>query len=206
MTATQAMYLVGEYQRGKSMLWHAGASSVSIAGIQLARSEDAEAGIFVTAGSREKVEFCQRLGATEGFDYHSQDWRVGVMEATRGKGVDVIVDFVGAPYFDGNLEVAARDARIVCLGFMGGARLADGVDISRLLVKRVRVEGSSLRSRDEAYQRRLRDMLVEHALPKLRDGTFQVPIEKVFRMEEIQEAHRLMESNQTKGKLICRVD
>jgi NADPH:quinone reductase-like Zn-dependent oxidoreductase len=205
ITATQAMYLVGEYSRGKSMLWHAGASGVSIAGIQLARADGA-AKVFVTASSREKIEFCKGLGATDGFDYKTQDWSRGILDATGGKGVDVIVDYVGAPYFDGNLEAAGRDARIVCLAFMGGARLPEGVDISRLLRKRIRVEGSSLRSRDEAYQRKLRDMLVEHALPKFRDGSFQVPVEKVFRMEEIQEAHRLMESNQTKGKLICRVD
>ena len=205
ITATQAMYLVGEYSCGKSMLWHAGASSVSIAGIQLAKSDGASE-IFVTASSQEKIDFCKGLGATEGFNYKTQDWSREVLTATGGKGVDVIVDYIGAPYFDGNLETAARDARVVCLAFMGGARLPEGVDISRLLMKRIRVEGSSLRSRDEVYQGRLRDMLVEHALPKFRDGSFKVPIEKVFKMEEIQEAHRLMESNRTKGKLICRVD
>lgn len=205
ITATQAMYLVGEYRRGKSTLWHAGASSVSIAGIQLARSEDRAAKIFVTASSQEKIDFCKGLGATEGFNYKSQDWSREVLEATEGKGVDIIVDYIGAPYFDGNLDAAGRDARVVCLGFMGGTKLPEGVDISRLLRKRIRVEGSSLRSRDEAYQGKLRDMLVEHALPKFRDGSFKVPVEKVFKMEEIQEAHRLMESNQTKGKLICRV-
>jgi len=120
--------------------------------------------------------------------------------------VDVIIDFVGASYFDQNIDAAARDGRIVNLGFLGGTKLEAGIDIGRFLRKRLRYEGSSLRSRDEAYQGKLRDMLVEHALPKFIDKSFKIIIEKVFKMEEIQEAHALLESNQTMGKLICTVD
>jgi len=120
--------------------------------------------------------------------------------------VDVIIDFVGASYFNQNLEAIGRDGRIVNLGFLGGTTLPEGIDIGRFLRKRVRYEGSSLRSRDEQYQGKLRDMLVEHGLPQLIDGTYKVPIEKVFKMDEIQKAHELMESNKTKGKLICMVD
>jgi NADPH:quinone reductase-like Zn-dependent oxidoreductase len=94
----------------------------------------------------------------------------------------------------------------VNLGFLGGATVEGKTDISRFLRKRLRFEGSSLRSRDEAYQGKLRDLLVEHSLPKFVDGTFKVFVEKVFKMEDIQEAHLLMESNQTMGKLICTVD
>jgi NADPH:quinone reductase-like Zn-dependent oxidoreductase len=205
ITAIQAMYLIGEYQRGKSILWHAGASSVSIAGIQLAKA-DAASQILTTASSSAKLDFCKSLGATHAFNYTTQDWATEVLAATHGQGVDIIIDYIGAPYFDGNLSAAARDARIVCLAFMGGATLPAGVDISRLLRKRLRIEGSSLRSRDEAYQRALRDMLVQHALPRFRDGTFQVPVERVFGFEQVQEAHRLMESNRTMGKLVVRVE
>ena len=206
ITATQAMYLVGEFEAGKSILWHAGASSVSIAGIQLARADGAAA-VYVTAGSDEKVEFCvKELGATAGFNYHTQDWAQEVLKVTEGKGVDVIVDFVGQNYFQGNLNAAARDGRIVLLGLMSGSKLPAGVDIGPFLWKRLRMEGSSLRSRDEGYQGKLRDTLAEHALPKFRVGTFKVLIEKVFPWEEIVEAHKLMESNKTKGKLICTID
>ena len=205
ITATQAMYLVGGFEPGKSILWHAGASSVSIAGIQLARADNAAA-IYVTAGSDDKVRFCvEELGATAGFNYKTEDWAKEVLNATGGKGVDVVVDFIGQNYFQGNLNVAARDGRIALLGTMSGTKLPAGVDIGPLLFKRIRYEGSTLRSRDEGYQRRLRDMLVEHALPKFKDGTFKVLVEKVFPWEEIVEAHKLMESNQTKGKIICTV-
>ncbi|ETI28145.1 hypothetical protein G647_00594 [Cladophialophora carrionii CBS 160.54] len=204
ITATQALYVVGEFKPGMSVLWHAGASSVSIAGIQLCKADGASA-IYVTASTREKIEFTKSLGATEGFSYKEGDWAQALLKHTDGKGVDLIVDFIGAGYFDQNLDAAARDAHIVNLGNLGGNVLQKQVDISRFLRKRLRYEGSSLRSRDEKYQGRLRDMLVEHALPRFVDGRFKVIVEKVFKMEEIQEAHKLMESNQTMGKLICTV-
>ncbi|KAL8825966.1 MAG: hypothetical protein Q9170_007589 [Blastenia crenularia] len=203
ITATQAMYLIGEFAPGKTILWHAGASSVSIAGIQLSKGDKAGA-IFVTAGSQEKIDFCvKELGATAGFNYHTQDWAKEVLAATNGKGVDIIVDFVGQNYFQGNLDAAAKDGRIVHLGAMSGTKLPAGVDIGAFVRKRVRFEGSSLRSRDEEYQGRLRNTLVEHALPLIKKGEMKVYVEKVFPWEEIVQAHKLMESNTTKGKIIC---
>ncbi|KAI4273521.1 MAG: hypothetical protein L6R38_006322 [Xanthoria sp. 2 TBL-2021] len=205
ITATQALYLIGSFHPGQSILWHAGASSVSIAGIQLCASDSASQ-IFVTAGSQSKIDFCVReLGATAGFNYNTQDWAKEVLAATDGKGVDIIVDFVGGTYFQGNLDAVARDGRIVHLGAMGGTRLSEGTDIGAFVRKRVRFEGSSLRSRDEGYQGRLRDMVLERAVPRLRRGELKVFVERVFDWEEIVQAHLLMESNQTRGKIICRV-
>ncbi|KAL8936662.1 MAG: hypothetical protein Q9216_004815 [Gyalolechia sp. 2 TL-2023] len=205
ITATQAMYLIGEFAPGKTILWHAGASSVSISGIQLSKGDNAGA-IFVTAGSQEKIDFCVKdLGATAGFNYHTQDWAKEVLAATDGKGVDIIVDFIGQNYFQGNLDAAARDGRIVHLGAMSGTKLAAGVDMGAFVRKRLRFEGSSLRSRDEVYQGKLRNTLVEHALPLIRKGEMKVYVEKVFPWEEIVQAHELMESNQTKGKIILNM-
>ena len=206
ITATQAMYLVGGFAPGKSILWHAGASSVSIAGIQLAKDDGASA-IYVTAGSQDKINFCvDELGATAGFNYHTQDWSKEVLKATDGKGVDVIIDFVGQSYFQGNLDAAARDGHIVNLGFLSGTKLPAGVDIGAFVMKRLTFQGSSLRSRDEDYQGKLRNMLEEHTVPKMKDGTFKVPVDKVFSWKEIVKAHQLMETNATKGKIICTVD
>jgi NADPH:quinone reductase-like Zn-dependent oxidoreductase len=200
------MYLVGEFEPGKSILWHAGASSVSIAGIQLSLAAKASA-VYVTAGSQEKIDFCVKdLGATAGFNYHAQNWSEEILKVTQGKGIDIIIDFVGPSYFQGNLDAAARDGRIVNLGLLSGARLAAGADLSAFVIKRLRFEGSSLRSRDEKYQGELRDKLADLALPKLRDGSFKAYVEKVLPWEEIVEAHKLMESNKTKGKIICVVD
>lgn len=200
------MYLIGEFEPGKSILWHAGASSVSIAGIQLSRENNARA-IYVTAGSQEKIDFCVgELGATAGFNYRTDDWAAEIQRATANQGVDLVIDFVGATHFQGNLDVAGRDGHIVQLGQMGGSTLPAGVDISGFIRKRLRLEGSTLRSRDEQYQKKLRDLLVEHAMPKFKDGTFRVFLEKVFPFEQIVDAHKLLESNRTKGKVICTVD
>lgn len=178
---------------------------MSIAGIQLSKADKASA-VYVTAGSQEKIDFCTKeLGATAGFNYHTQDWAGEIQKATDGKGVDIIIDFVGAPYFQGNLKAAARDGHIVLLGFMGGTKLPEGVDISTFIMKRLRFEGSSLRSRDEDYQGKLRNRLGEQAMPKFADGSFKIFVEKVFNWEDVVKAHELMESNKTKGKIICTI-
>ncbi|KAI0134188.1 hypothetical protein BJ170DRAFT_699820 [Xylariales sp. AK1849] len=204
ITATQALYLVGEFSKGKSVLWHAGASGVSIAGIQLSKDSGASA-VYATAGTDEKCAFIEKeLGATKAFNYKSTpDWDDQILKLTDGKGVDVIVDFIGASYFQRNLNVAARDARWVALGMMGGTKL-DGVDFAKLLFKRVRLEGSTLRSRDPDYQGKLRDKLAEY-VPHFETGKLKILVDTVLPMEKIQEAHRLLEANKTTGKIICTV-
>ncbi|KAF2795327.1 putative quinone oxidoreductase [Melanomma pulvis-pyrius CBS 109.77] len=205
ITATQAMYNIAKFTPGKSILWHAGASSVSIAGIQLS-SADSASSVFATARQDEKCAFAvETLGATAAFNTTTQDWVSEVKKATGGKGVDIIVDFIGASYFQQNLDAIAKDGVVVCLGFMGGTKLPAGVDISAFILKRCSFVGSSLRSRDEEYQGKLRDQLVEHALPRFQDGRFKLLIDKVLPWENIQEAHKLLEDNKTKGKVICTI-
>lgn len=182
------MYTVGEFTKGKTILWHAGASSVSIAGIQLAKIGGASA-IYVTAGSQDKIDFCvKELGATAGFNYKKQDWSKEILNATEGKGVDLTIDFIGQNYFQGNLNAAARDGRIVLLGLMSGLKTEGGVDIGPILFKRLRVEGSTLRSRDVDYQGKLRDKL-ESYLEYFENGTFKIFVDKVLPWEKIVEAH-----------------
>jgi NADPH:quinone reductase-like Zn-dependent oxidoreductase len=218
ITASQALWMVGglgEVVEGKGVkdkrvLWHAGASGVSLSGVQLCKGEGVKE-VLVTASSEEKIAWAKEFaGADAGFSYKdpNKSWDEAVLEHTGGEGVDLIVDFVGGPYFDGNLNAAAKNGRIVSLGTMGGPKVnvEGGVDIGRFLRKRLRFEGSTLRARDEEYQGKLRDLLVEHALPRFKDGRFKVPVEKVFKWTDIQEAHREMERNTSKGKLICVVE
>lgn len=203
ITATQALHLVLEFARGKSILWHAGASGVSISGIQLSLVAGASA-VYATAGTQDKCDFItSKLGATAAFNYKTQDWADEVKKATGGKGVDYIVDFVGADYFQKNLDVAARDGRIVLLGTLSGTKVPD-LDISQILYKRLRVQGSTLRSRDEHYQGKLRDKLEEY-IPDFESGRLQVFVDKVMDWGEIQEAHKLMEDAKNLGKIICTI-
>lgn len=205
ITATQALYLIGEFVPGKSVLWHAGASSVSIAGVQLAKADGASA-VYVTSRTQDKIDWCvKELGADGGFDTSGdKQWAAELNERTNNKGVDVLIDFMGASTFQQNLDAAAKDCHIVNLGYLSGTKLPAGVDISAFVRKRVRYEGSSLRSRDTEYQGKLRDKL-EQYLPNFENGTFKIFVEKVFDWNDIQEAHKLMESNQTKGKIICKI-
>jgi NADPH:quinone reductase-like Zn-dependent oxidoreductase len=205
ITALQAMTTVGEFTSGKSILWHAGASSVSIAGIQLSIVLGASA-IYATVGSDEKVEFCKSMGATTAWNYRTSNWEDEVRIATQGKGVDIIIDFVGQKYFQMNLNSAALDGRIVIVGLLSGAKMTGAeLDLSPFVTMRLRIEGSRLRSRGLSYQRQLRDKLERDVVPKFVDGSLSVPIEKVFDWQNIQDAHLLMESNTIKGKIVCRV-
>ncbi|KAF4552489.1 Zinc-binding dehydrogenase-like protein 20 [Elsinoe fawcettii] len=205
ITALQAMYLIGEFDTGKSILWHAGASSVSIAGMQLSKAGGAGK-VFATARQDEKVQWIEKtLGADKAWNTEKEDWGTQVLEATGGKGVDVIVDYVGGSYFADNLKAAARDGRIVNLATLGGGKVTGDADIGMFVRKRLRFEGSSLRSRDEDYQGKLRDRLVDIALDRFKSGEFTSHVEKVFDWNQVVEAHQLMESNKTKGKLICTI-
>ena len=203
ITATQTLYLILGIAPGQSILWHAGASGVSIAGIQLSKAAGAGA-IYATAGSQAKCDFIvNELGATAAFNYKEGDWAAEILKATGGKGVDLIVDFVGASYFHQNLEAIAFDGRWALLGFLGGT-MVDKVDMSKMLFKRIRIQGTSLRGRDEVYQGKLRDRLEEH-VSKFDSGEFKIFIDTVLPWAEVVKAHQLLEENKSTGKIICTI-
>jgi putative PIG3 family NAD(P)H quinone oxidoreductase len=203
ITATQALHKVLGFTKGKSILWHAGASGVTVAGMQLSLAAGASE-VYATAGTDAKCAFItSQVGATAAFNYKTQDWASEIKERTGGKGVDYIVDFVGGTYFQKNLDVAARDARVVLLGTLGGGKVPDA-DISQILYKRMRIEGSTLRSRDESYQGELRDML-ETYIPGFESRKLKIILDTVLPWEKIQEAHRHMEDGKNSGKIVCTI-
>ncbi|EME46268.1 hypothetical protein DOTSEDRAFT_42812 [Dothistroma septosporum NZE10] len=218
MTALQALRLVGEWSpKMKSILWHAGASSVSIAGIQLSLSLSPNPKVYATTRQDAKCEFVvHQIGATAAFNstksYPKADGSIGgswadeVRRANGGEGIDLVIDYVGAPYFADNLAVVARDGRIVQLGMMGGTLLPEKTDISAFIMKRASFVGSTLRSRSPKYQGKLRDLFAEEVLPKLVSGAYKMPLARVLSWKKIEEAHLLLEGNKTMGKLVCVVD
>ncbi|KAI9167698.1 Quinone oxidoreductase PIG3 [Paramyrothecium foliicola] len=202
-TATQALHLILGFAKGKSILWHAGASGVSVAGIQLSRLAGASE-IYATAGIEEKCNFItSKLGATAAFNYKTQDWAKEIKDKTDGKGVDFIVDFIGGTYFQKNIDVAAKDGRIVLLGLMGGTKVPEA-DISQILYKRLRIEGSTLRSRDLEYQGVLRDKLEEY-VPDFEADKLKIIVDTVLPWDKIQEAHAHMEDGKNSGKIVCTI-
>jgi NADPH:quinone reductase-like Zn-dependent oxidoreductase len=219
-TALQALHFVGQYttQSTGSILWHAGASAVSVAGIQLSahahlvdRPSAPPPKVFATARQQTKCDFIVgELGATAAVNMTShpdkRSWAAEVKRLNGGAGVDLVVDFLGGPYLEANLDVLALDGRVVQLGWLDGPIAPAPVNIAGFLTKRARVQGSQLRSRDLGYQVKLRDFFVEHVLPGLVEGRFKHVVERVLPWEDVRTAHELLESNQTKGKVVCVID
>ncbi|KAL7940529.1 zinc-binding dehydrogenase [Trichoderma barbatum] len=216
-TALQALHFVGQYssEDTRSILWHAGASAVSVAGIQLSRdahlikSPNSPAPkVFATARKQEKCHFVvEELGAVGAVDISQhpdkQSWAGEIKKLNGDQGMDLVVDFLGGPYLQSNLDVLALDGRIVQLGWLDGPNSNGNVNIAGFMVKRARVQGSQLRSRTLEYQIKLRDFFEANVLPGLVEGRFKHVVERVIPWDRVEEAHVLLESNQTKGKVVC---
>ncbi|KAK0529770.1 hypothetical protein OC835_004229 [Tilletia horrida] len=210
-TAFQALRLLSNVQPGDDVLIHAGASGVGLAAIQLARDFGAK-DVYVTAGSQEKIDFCKSLGATDGINYKNvSNWADELRKLTDGKGVDVIMDFLGASYFRANLDSLKVDGRMTLQGLMGGINLADGFDISAILGKRLTIRGSMLRSRSLEYQSDLvQAFLKEGVLDKCThseaERKHKLVIHKVYPWTQIKDAHDEMQANSNTGKIIMTID
>ncbi|CAO3598679.1 unnamed protein product [Absidia cylindrospora] len=205
-TAYQALFLVSELKKGEDVLIHAGASGVGIAAIQLAKEAGANR-IFITAGTDEKVKFCKTLGATHGVNYKTENWAEIIAKETSGKGVNVIVDFIGKNYFVDNIETLGLDGRMVILAFMSGAQV-DGVNLGSILRKRLRIQGSTLRSRSVEYQAHLREEVYNHAIKGhfgCANGKFKIFIDSVYDWKDIIKATEHMEANRSMGKIVVNV-
>ena len=201
LTAYQALFWLARLQPGERVLVHAGASGVGTAAIQLARLHGAE--VWVTA-SAAKHDRCRALGAQLAIDYRQADFAAVVREQTQGQGVAVILDFLAAPYFQRNLDSLALDGRLVMLALMGGIK-AESVNLLPLLRKRLQVMGSTLRNRSLAYKIDLSRALVADAWPAFAAGTLQPVIDRVLPWTEAATAHRLIEANDTIGKVVLAV-
>jgi NADPH:quinone reductase-like Zn-dependent oxidoreductase len=183
----------------RHVLIHAGASGVGTAAIQLVR--DAGAQPLVTAGTDAKLEACRALGAVAAFNYKEGSFTPAVRAATAGRGVDLVLDVVGAPYWEQNLECLALDGRIVLIATMGGGRV-EGFDLAALMRKRAWVTGTTLRVRDLGYKIRLTRELATHAMPRFADGRLRAVVDRVFDWKDAAEAHRYMEENRNVGKIV----
>ena len=198
MTAWQSLSWLGRLAPGEKVLVHAGASGVGTAAIQLAREMGASE-IFVTA-SPGKHALCAKIGATCAIDYRSEDFEE-VLATICPDGIDVIVDCIGAPYFQKNLNALGLDGRLVMLAMMGGASV-EQTDLMLLLRKRLQVMGSTLRNRSLEYKSRLSGDLYRFAWPLFEKGRLRPVVDRIFPMEEALAAHRYMENNQNQGKIV----
>src|SRR5262249_52403339 len=159
--------------------------------------------VFVTAGSDDKCRRCRELGATAAINYRSEDFGARTRELTDGRGVDVVLDHIGAAYLAHNVAVLAPGGRLVLIGLMGGAK--GEVNLAQLLVGRLSVIGSTLRSRSVDEKARIVAAFRSRFGAALAAGRLRAPIDRVLPLAEAAEAHRRMQASEPFGKIGLRV-
>ncbi|XP_065837603.1 quinone oxidoreductase PIG3-like [Oscarella lobularis] len=206
MTAYSALYWSSSMRQGESILIHAGASGVGLAATQLVKALSGGGKTFITSSSEAKISFCSKIvgGELHGINYKEKDFAEEIVSATGGKGVDVIIDFVGASYWEKNLKSIAVDGRIVLLGLLGGSVTESGLNLGMILRKRVAVVGSTLRARSLEYKRRLTEEIVTKAVPLFEKGLLKPVIDSVYPLEDVQAAHDRMQKNLNSGKILLK--
>ncbi|WP_320196078.1 NAD(P)H-quinone oxidoreductase [Agrobacterium rosae] len=187
---------------GETVLIHGGSSGIGTTAIQLAKAFGAD--VYTTAGSKEKCEACEKLGAKRAINYREEDFAEVIKSETGGKGVDVILDMIGASYFQKNLASLAKDGCLSIIAFLGG-NMAEKVDLRPIMVKRLTVTGSTMRPRTADEKRAIRDELATQVWPLLEAGEIAPVIHDVIDFDHVADGHRLMESSSHIGKIVMRV-
>jgi NADPH2:quinone reductase len=196
------LFMIGRLAPGESVLIHGGTSGIGVTAIQLAHAFDSVA--YATAGSDEKVAACRRLGAAEAFNYRTTDFLDETKRVTDGRGVDVVLDMVGAPYFPRNLRCLTLDGRLVMIAFLQGAKL-DALDLTPIMTRRLTVTGSTMRPRTTAQKGAIARELRAKVWPRLDEGRCGAVVCQVFPLAEAARAHALMESSTHIGKIVLKV-
>lgn len=191
----------GRLQRGESLLVHGGASGIGTTAIQLATALGAR--VYATAGNAEKQALCEKLGALRAINYRSEKFFEVMREQTDNRGVDVILDIVGAPYFSDNIRLLRDDGRLLIIAVLGGAKTE--VNLAQVLVKRLTVSGSTLRSRPVAEKGRIARALEQQVWPLLERRQIAPVIQDVLPLHAAAQTHQRLEANEAMGKFVLRV-
>ena len=201
-TAYFNLYMEANLSEGEKALIHAGASGVGTAAIQICKAKGNPC--FVTAGTKEKISRCMELGAEGGTVRNEENFADAVAKWTDNNGVQVILDPVGANYLEDNMKSLTLEGRLVMIGLMGGAETS--INLGLLMMKRLRIIGSTLRAQPIPKKTEIMNNLNENIWPLLESGDIKPIIDTVIPIEEVDKAHKLMESNQTFGKVILKVN
>ena len=201
-TAYDALFNWCRLSMGERALIHAAGSGVGVAAIQLAR--EAGAVTFGTASSAEKLRRAAELGLDVGINYRDEDFADVVRQKTGGRGVDVVLDVIGAPYWDRNIASMALKGRMVLVGTMGGGQIE--TNVGALMPKRLSVFGTVLRMRSLGEKIVLTEQFRRHVLPLIESGKVRPVIDRVFPLEQAADAHRYMEPNANFGKIALAMD
>lgn len=204
ITAHDALITQAGMRRGERVLVHAVGSGVGLAAVQTVR---AFGGVcYGTARTRQKIERARAFGLTDGMVITGDptSLRDVLREWSDGNGMDVVIDLVGGPYLAASLECAAQLGRIILVGLLGGRSAT--LDLGALLTRRVTIRGTVLRTRPAREKAAATEAFRRDVLPLLEQGELQPVIDRVFPLDQIREAHALLESNATFGKVVLSHD
>jgi len=193
----------GRLQAGERVLIHGGTSGIGVAAVQMAHAFGAE--VYATAGSDAKCQACLALGATHAINYKNEDFVESILRATYNKGVDVVIDIVGADYFMRNLKCLSMDGRLVQVATQSGSKV-DGFELFRVMQKRLVITGSTLRPRSSIEKGKLATSLKTRVWPLLNSGQLRPVIDKVFNFNDVADAHRYLEAGQHIGKVMLQME
>lgn len=182
---------------GETFLVHGGTGGIGSFAIQYAKGLGCT--VATTAGTEEKLEICRELGADIALDYHD-DWGAQLKEATEGRGVDVILDIMGAKYLDANVKALAKGGRMVVIGLQGGVK--GELNLGLLLNKRGTVTATSLRFRSAEEKAEICAQVAEKVWPLIESGQIRLAGETRFPMERASEAHAWLTSGENVGKIV----
>jgi putative PIG3 family NAD(P)H quinone oxidoreductase len=201
MTVWHNVFERGGLSTGETLLIHGGSSGIGTMAIQLAKAFGAK--VIVTVGAQDKADACLKLGADRAINYKNEDFVAEVKSATAGDGANVILDMVGGDYIERNYEAAAIDGRVVQIAFLGGPKAT--VNFAKLMVKRLRHTGSTLRPRSNADKAAMVAAIEAKVMPLLREGRVRPLMDSTFPLEKAVDAHRRMESSAHIGKIVLTV-
>ena len=188
-------------QKGERFLVHGGSSGIGTTAIQLAKAFGAE--VFTTAGSREKCDACEALGADLAINYKEEDWVAVLREKTEKQGVDVILDMVGGSYIQKNIDSLNWDGRLSIIAFLTGAKAE--LMLARFMVKRQTMTASTLRAQSDAAKAAIAAELREKVWPLFVSGEVKPIVDSILPLSEAAKAHERMESSTHIGKIILQI-
>ncbi|WP_298147634.1 NAD(P)H-quinone oxidoreductase [uncultured Acinetobacter sp.] len=194
------VFEMGQAKAGETLLVHGGTSGIGTTALMLAKALGLNT--FATVGSDEKVHAISHL--TTAINYKTQNFEDVIQAATDKAGVDVILDIVGAPYLEQNLNLLRRDGRLVYIAFLGGAK-AKEVKLGQIMMKRLTITGSTMRARTTQEKASITQGLKTQVWPLLEQGQCIPMIYKTFNFEQIQDAHAALDTGEHVGKVVVEV-
>ena len=201
LTVYLNVFQLGGLPKGGSVLVHGGGSGIGTTTIDLVKRFGGT--VIATAGSADKCQKCLDLGADAVANYKEDDWGAVVKETTGGRGVDVVLDSIGAKYLEGNLNALAMDGALVLIGLMGGAKAE--ISLATVMMRRLRLQGSTLRTRTPAEKRAIVAGFRAEFGSDLDAGKIRPTLHQVFPLAEASEAHRMLKASTHFGKVVLSV-